>query len=266
MQEILQLSKELAPWLVAFLATVWLINRAFNFFLKRGKQSAEDRLAEAQESIETALVTHEHNALKRHNRTDHLFSEMVQTNKGIEQQLMLMNSGHGSTVSSHNQKKVIEYQVSWCRQRTTDIIVQSIAKNNIEGREDIVVRKVIRAFKMCSQEAEESIDSLEGMTYRYDKFFTEHLPRIWEAIIRAAIPIYHRDFISGQTLDDCILDLKLRIESWFEDALRRVLSKSEDPDTGALYRPTRDGDTAEIDGYLPLAAEIRSYQPRGVTP
>lgn len=265
MQEILQLSKELAPWLVAFLATVWLINRAFNFFLKRGKRSSEYRLAESQEKIEVALVKHEENALKRHQRTDVLFSEMIQTNKGIEQQLMMMNSGHG-TVSSHNQKKVIEYQVSWCRQRTTDIIIQSIHKNSIHGREDLVVRQVIRAFKACAQEAKESIDSLEGMTYRYDKFFTEYLPKIWQAILRAATPVYHRDFTPGQTLDDCIADLKLRIEGWFEESLKRVLARNEDPETGTLYRSTRDGDTAELDGYLPLAAEIRSYQPRGDTP
>lgn len=254
MSELLQSFKDHSPWLIGFLAVIWLLNKFLGFLKARKTESAAELNDRAHDRIERQLVSHDE-------KLSRYMQDNLSTSKGIEQQLMISNSKQGTVLSAHNQKKMIEYQISWCRNMVTSVIVNSVIRNNIAGREDIVVRKVVRAFKSAAHEAQESLDSLEGLTYRYTAFFDEQLPQIWPLILRAAMPLYHRDFPEGMTVDDAVEDLTFRIQGWFEEALKKVIAQSEDPETGSIYHSS-DGDTAEIDGYLPLAVELRSYQPR----
>lgn len=254
MEELLEAAKDLSPWLIGFLAVVWLIDRALKIVSSRKAAAEMAEMRDAHNRLEESIQNHDYRAADISNQT-------LRALTGIEQQLVVMNSGKG-TISAHNQKKMIEYQVSWCKDLTLNAIITSIRKNNIKDREDVVLRRILHAFKAAAEEAKNSLDNLDGMTYQYAVFFEELLPQIWDNIIRAAIPLYHRDLAPGTGIDEAVDDFSFRIQEWFNEALSATINRSEDPDTGTIYRRGKPEETGEFGPWLPLAHKLKSYKPQ----
>lgn len=253
--QILQLAKEVSPWLVALGTVVWFGNRFLVYLTKRREPIALEQVRDELKDI--------NDEVREMSRVD---AETQATWRNIEAQLVIMNAREGgggeapAKMSFHNQKRMIEYQVAWCRESSFSAMKNSILKNNIKDREDIVIQKMYRAFKSCANEAIESLKRLEGWTYDYEALFRDAIPKLWPRMLAAAIPLYHRDLTPGDTLDLALVDLAERIEIWFDEALSHAFNSAEDPETGAIYCDSVDVRTsAETDEWIGIAHKLRDY-------
>jgi hypothetical protein len=254
--ELVQLFEHLkgaSPILILAIATVWIVNRVLAFLADKSKSTFESSVTAGLAGLTKALDGHIQEEMSR-------TVTMIETLKSIEGQLVMANNT--GKLSRRNQRLMLEYQWAWCRDSTADIICESVRRNNIAGNEALVTRRVNAAFRKARDEALDSLEKLEGLSYDYAGLFLEAVPLLWEQLMEWAVPLYHRD-LNGASLDDALADLRLRIKDGFDAQLKQFLADADgNPESSSFNRSAGRTRSGEFDATAHQFAEkLQSYKP-----
>ncbi len=229
---ILAALKGASPWVVlagTVLTALWIILAHRE---KTREQTDANKNAVALRSLQSVITDH---IAKETKDQVGLSTSLDQ----LTQQLMTLNaSREGTYVSVENTRMIILYQWNWCRDETSRILLTSIDRNHIQGREAVVASQVARAWRKTAQEARTSLDQLKGLSADYTGLFSpQTLTAVWDATWRRAMPIYFKDFpIGSGTEDDHRSELNELVKSLFDNAYDEFIACSYEEHSTATGR------------------------------
>ncbi len=196
----------------------------------------------------------------------------VECLREIHKELIKLNSiQEDGFVTTSDAKLMIAYQWSWCRDETARLICNSVSNNNFRKNEELIARKVQRAWKKAAENSRQSLLNLKSLKYPFDVLYERHICMIWEYCWKWAIPLYHRD-LGAVSLEEALSDLRDRILCLFDDTLEAYFESIEDIDSGQLYKPEEVRGSGEFrysdDDITPtakMANDLKKYKKGSAT-
>lgn len=240
--DILSVLKDASPWVVlgsVVLGLGWL----YSDFRKSKLHFKQKQLERSEFAQILAGIDGFKDQLQLHTAEDQrMIQTLNQTNlkivDGIEQvvrQLMSLNSmAAGHTVSPANSRTFLQYQWNWCRDETIKILITSIERNHIDGRETAVASQVFRAWKRTAADTKASIEKFEGLAYDPELLINQTtLNKIWGTSWAMALPIYLKDFAAGSgSLEDHKTELIENMKSLFDQIFSEFVACLYEADHG----------------------------------
>lgn len=242
--DVLKLLKDASP-VIAVLAVSALA--IYLWFQDRKDRRSRGVLDSVNEKLGTmgGQVTEVHRMLTEHMARETGAAQLAAL-ESINQQLVIMNATQpGKIVSIENSKLMIASQWEACRNETVRILANSIQNNNFEGNEANIARRVQLAWRQATDQACRPLELMTGLSFPYDKLFSDNLTYIQNHLWSWAVPLYHRD---------CVDDFRIELEDFcrqarqlFDDVLRAYFDAAMDIDQGLLYARAQ-ADTADSSG------------------
>lgn len=251
---LLQYLNHASPLLVVVFTIMWLTRQVLNFFESRREDSKFLELRGEVGLLRSTLDSKEDKVVEGLRKVEAILIQHSASHEGES-----YRKGERRSMSLQNQKTMTQYQWNWCRDEFIGIITNSIRKNGISGREELVARRVVNSWMVAAKEAKQSLSRLDGMwDYNYAELFDEVAKSLVVIVWQWAIPLYWRE--SGD-LESSLEDLSLRIRSLFEAAYEEFMLQQEDPDTGGVYKRGEVGSTiGETEAISNLADSLRRYR------
>lgn len=219
-----------SPYVVITFAVLTLIY----MFLKHREKMKTGCLETKIDKIDDMLVEHvtlTKDSLNKAKREVDLLEKMCQ-------ELVRLGAFlSGEYISTDNSKRIINYQWNWCRDQTGRVIQNSLEHNHFMSHEDLVVRRVRRAWHKISEESRESVKRFTGLKYPFESLYDVHLPMIWERIWEWAVPMYHAMNPRGPGSVEQYQDLQDRITTLFNSVIETYFDMMEDVNAGQFYEP-----------------------------
>lgn len=225
-----QIFENASPYVVFTFAVLTLIYMYFKHREKMKKGCIESKI----DKIEDMLTNHISLANEGFDRTK---QEIILLEKMTHELVRLGAFLSGEYISTDNAKRIITYQWNWCRDQTSRVVQNSLEHNHFMSHEDLVVRRIRRAWRKISAESRESIKRFTGIRYPYESLYDVHLPMIWERVWEWAVPIYHRMNPRGPGSVEQYQDLQDRIATIFGSVLETYFDMVEDVNAGQFYEP-----------------------------
>jgi hypothetical protein len=238
LEQILKILDGASPWALGVLGIIVVLYLFFKHREKMAKEGTENANRQKLTRLEEMLSTHIGNVngvldnFKQ--RSD---SELTFLEKMTQELVKMGASLSGEFIGTDNAKRIITYQWSWCRDQTARLLQNSIDTNNFFGNEEVVVRRLRRAWKKVADESQESIRRIKGLKYPFTALYEIHIPMIWEKIWEWAVPIYHSMNRHGVGSRETARDLQERIVALFDHVLATYFEMTEDIQGGAYYEP-----------------------------
>jgi hypothetical protein len=253
-------SPQATPLSVVALLIITVIYMIIKYKERSGSNSLQNCLSEVKTMLmihsgQSSVFTEEFNkrSAKELDLLEKMTQEMVKLNAHMS----------GDLISTDNAKRIISYQWSWCRDETARLIQSSITYNNFMGNEELVVRRVFRAWKKIANESRESICRISGIKYPFDPLYESHLPMIWERVWEWAAPIYGSKSRGTDKWSDKLKDLEGRVYSLFDSVIETYFEMAEDLQDGLIYEGNEDAKRAS--GIIQLAGGMDSIESKMVS-
>lgn len=229
----------------------------------RGFSDMQSLMSEVKSMLSTHVAISDNRMSTLHGSAQAEIDCLREIHKELIKLTSLQNDGF---VTTSDAKLMIHYQWSWCRDETARLICNSIKNNNFRKNEELIARKVQRAWKKAADNSRQSLKNLKGLKYPFDMLFERHICMLWEYAWNWAIPLYHRD-LGSATLDEALSDLNARIYALFDDTIEAYFESIEDIDSGSLYKTEELRSSGEFvyseDDITPtakMAADLRHYE------
>ncbi len=276
LSDIIAAFKDASPWVVLGLV---ILGIAYLYFDYRKTKLEHRRALAAQSEFAQVLAAVDgfKTQLRDHTTEDQrMIQGLHATNMSIAQgmkqivgQLISLNAATaGKTMSPSNSRTVIQYQWNWCRDETIKILMTSIERNHIEGREQAVAIQVFRAWKRAAGETKASIERVEGLAYDPHMLLNSTtLNKIWNMVWAKALPIYFKDFpIGSGSIDDHKTELIESIKNLFDQAFEEFVACLYEADHGTTSRTDRSDsniavNSEDLDAVAQMVKDMRGYRP-----
>jgi len=238
---ILTILRDASPWLVGATAIVVLVVVISKHREKMAKSVVDNHVFQLVQEIHEMLSTHCTEVTDALTGSKNASNQELGLLSKIASELVTLNArSSGEYISNENAKLIIRTQWAWCASETAKLLCNSIGNNNFRGNEELITRRLFRAWGKAAQAAQVSIKNFRGIKYPHERLFQEELPQIYQRIWGWAVPLYHAKRQSPTpaeeyTFKEVLDDLAERVINLFNKTIDAYFQVAEDIDVGDIY-------------------------------